>query len=272
MMSRYRVAICASQGGRKYQEDTAAVWPGSTDLFQAAELPAPEAGHVLAVLADGMGGHAGGATASRLAVDTFVAGFARGSGGVTDRLQASLDSANAAIADKIVARPMFAGMGTTLIGAHFGPEGLEWVSVGDSPLFLWRAGGIEVLNEDHSMAPEIDRLAEAGKISWNMARADPRRHYLRSAVTGGEMELIDCSSGPRALLTGDIVILASDGIHTLAAERIASEVRAMLDRADPALHPVAPDAIAKRLLDTVLEAGVHYQDNATLVVVAVGEE
>ena len=48
-------------------------------------------------------------------------------------------------------------MGSTLVGTAFGASGVEWVSVGDSPLFLFRRGEVAVLNEDHSLAPELDR-------------------------------------------------------------------------------------------------------------------
>ncbi len=115
-------------------------------------------------------------------------------------------------------------MGCTLVGVAFGPEGVEWVSVGDSPLFLVRDGEIVLLNEDHSLAPEIDKLAVAGKISWAAAQADPRRHFLRSALTGTEIDLVDRSHRPLALRPGDVVILASDGIHTISHADIARVV------------------------------------------------
>ena len=89
--------------------------------------------------------------------------------------------------------PALNGMGCTLVGTAFGPAGVEWVSVGDSPMFLVRRGEIFLLNEDHSLAPEIDKLAAAGKMSWEDAQADPRRHFLRSALTGAEIDLIDRS-------------------------------------------------------------------------------
>ena len=78
--------------------------------------------------------------------------------------------ANAAIGTRREENPALSGMGCTLIGAVFGPEGIEWVSVGDSPLFLLRNGEIVLFNEDHSLAPEIDKLAAAGKISWEDAQ------------------------------------------------------------------------------------------------------
>ena len=66
-------------------------------------------------------------------------------------------------------------MGSTLIGAAFSEQGVEWISVGDSPLYLYRRGEIALLNEDHSLAPELDRLVAAGRLSPAEARRDPRR-------------------------------------------------------------------------------------------------
>jgi protein phosphatase len=237
-------ATRASKGARSYQEDSAAV--------------SENAGALTAVLSDGMGGHAGGALASGLACKFFLHAFATSSGDVPARLTEALELANAAIAHETAGNPALSGMGCTLIGAAFGPQGIEWVSVGDSPLFLVRKGEIVLLNEDHSLAPEIDKLAAAGKISWEAARADPRRHFLRSALTGHEIELVDRSERPLALQPGDVVILASDGVHTLSHADIAALAASG-----------EPDEVADALLAAVEAAGDRHQDNTTVVVVRV---
>jgi PPM family protein phosphatase len=238
-------AIRASKGARNYQEDTADVLEHS--------------GALTAVLADGMGGHAGGALASGLACKFFLHALKTSAGEVPDRLAEALDLANAAIAHETAHDPRLNGMGCTLVGVAFGPEGVEWVSVGDSPLFLVRDREIVLLNEDHSLAPEIDKLAAAGKISWTAARADPRRHFLRSALTGNEIDLVDRSHRPLALRPGDVVVLASDGIHSVSHADIARLVAG----AD------SPTAVADALLAAVAAAGDPHQDNTTVVVVRV---
>jgi serine/threonine protein phosphatase PrpC len=243
---QFRYATRASQGARSYQEDAASVVEG--------------AGGLTAVLADGMGGHAGGALASNLACKFFLHAFATAQGTTPEKLSESLDLANAAIAHEVHGNPSLNGMGCTLVGAAFGAEGIEWVSVGDSPLFLLRKGEIVVLNEDHSLAPEIDKLAAMGKISWEAARNDHRRHFLRSALTGGEMELIDRSHRPLALQPGDTVLLASDGIHTLSHADIAKVVSANRE----------PAVAAAALLSAVEAVGDTAQDNTTVVVVQAG--
>jgi protein phosphatase len=148
-------------------------------------------------------------------------------------------------------------MGCTLIGVAFWAEGFDWVSVGDSPLYLVRRGGIVRLNEDHSLAPEIDRLAEDGHISWEAARADPHRHVLRSALTGTEIELVDRPRAPMPIEPNDTVVLASDGIHGVGEGDIA---RIVAEAATPA-------AAAAALLAAVAAADDPHQDNTTVVVV-----
>ena len=241
-------ATRAAKGARSYQEDAA----------EARE----DAGGLTAVLADGMGGHAGGALASGLACQFFLRTFAASSApDARARLAEGLEMANGAIAHQAAKDPSLTGMGCTLIGAAFGPDGLEWVSVGDSPLFLVRKGEIVLLNEDHSLAPEIDKLAAMGRISWDAARADPRRHVLRSALTGTEIDMVDRSQRPLALQAGDVVILASDGIHSISRADIARVVAAAK----------TPDGAAEALLAAVEAAGDAYQDNTTVVVVTVPE-
>jgi protein phosphatase len=242
----FEYATRAAKGARNYQEDSADVRADGDGLT--------------AVLADGMGGHVGGALASGLACQFFLQAFAMSSAGeVRVRLAEALDVANEAIWQEVAKDRALAGMGCTLVGTAFGADGLEWVSVGDSPLYLVRKGEIVLLNEDHSLAPEIDKLAASGKISWEAARSDPRRHVLRSALTGTEIDLVDRSERPLALQPGDTVVLASDGIHSISEADIARVVAAA----------ATPDAAAAALLAEVEAAGDAYQDNTTVVVVRV---
>ncbi len=261
---KFDIAIRASQGARRAQEDCALVWPRGTrrnDSETLIALPAAVAGTMASVLCDGMGGHAGGAIASRLACEHFLPVLTESNEPVAARLMVALDRANIAIAQKAEDSPSHAGMGSTLVGVHVDATGLSWISVGDSLLYLIRQGELMTLNADHSLAPEIDKLASSGKISWEAARNDPRRHYLRSALTGEDIEMIDLSERPMPLRDGDVIVLSSDGIHTLETEAIARLIAGI----------VPPDAatIAERLIDAVDDMGVPHQDNTTVIVVCV---
>jgi protein phosphatase len=256
----FEYASRASKGARDYQEDAIAIHAEAND-GAVSEAANGSAVKLTVVLADGMGGHAGGARASAIACGHFLASFTHADGSTPQRLTQSLEVANLGILEEVQANPALNGMGCTLVGTALGADGIEWISVGDSPLFLIRKDEIVVINEDHSLAPEIDKLAEAGKISWEAAQADPRRHFLRSALTGGEIELIDASVRPLALQAGDIVILSSDGIHTLNHDEIRDVAIAGSAR--------GPEAIADGLLDQVAARRQPYQDNTTIVVMLV---
>jgi protein phosphatase len=256
-MLQFRAAIRASQGARSYQEDAASVWPGD-DALSPPGAPADGTG-LVAVLADGMGGHAAGDVASRTICGVFLQSIAASRGRTADRLMTGLSAANDAIRRHVTDNPGLEGMGATLVAAHFGTAGCEWVSVGDSPIWLFRAGELVRLNEDHSLAPVLDKMVAEGRMDAEDARHDPRRHYLRSAVTGEDIELIDASEHPLRLVAGDIVLVASDGVLTLEDE----EIRRLMQ----AYARDGIERIADALVRAVDNAGVPHQDNTTLVLI-----
>lgn len=217
------------QGARPYQEDS---WALRT-------LPD---GALLAVLADGMGGHAGGATASRLAVGAFLMAMENGSS-----LAHALDAANSAVGEAARREAALDNMGTTLVAMVVKGKEVRWISVGDSPFYLATRGRLERLNADHSMVPQIEALAERGIITAEEAAHHPGRHTLREAVMGHPLTLID--EGRRRLEPGDRLLVCSDGIETLAHAEIARE---------------APKPV-QALIHAVLAAGAPGQDNVTVI-------
>ena len=214
----------------------------------------PDGQHPVVVVADGMGGHASGEIASRLAVRAFVEAY--GTEGLpSDRLRAGLDRANRAIDDAVRKDLSLDGMGTTLVAAAVTTDGLEWVSVGDSPLCLYRDGRLKRLNEDHSMAPVIAAMRE---IDPATARG-MNPNELRSALVGFALTMVDASPMPELLLPGDLILLASDGLNTLDDGEIASIISA--SRSD------GPEAVKDALLAAVAARDVPAQDNVTVALI-----
>jgi protein phosphatase len=234
-------------GDRELQEDYSSI----NFLKQQTEL--------LFVLADGMGGHAGGEIASKASVDTFVKTFVDNpSESVPAKLGAALQQANNEINHLITSNPELDGMGCTLLGLYVSPQGIHWISVGDSPLFLMRKNQLTQLNADHSMAPLIEKSLLEGKITQDEAIHHPHRHILRSAVTGGELALIDSPASTFDLQAGDIIIAASDGILTLAADEILTTIQGV--KTGPA------DTMTAALLAAVRNKRKPRQDNTTVQV------
>ena len=251
-----RFTVLQSTGKRDYQED-------SFGLLDGRDLGLDDSEHALLLVADGMGGHVGGAMASGILSKTFVEAYPQASGPIVDRLRQCLDEANAAIAAAVAEDFALGGMGSTLVAAVVSSEGLNWISVGDSPLWLFRAGQLERLNADHSMASELADLVAEGRMSAEEAAQDPRRNLLNSAVMGDDIELIDVSAQPIAVEQGDRVVLASDGLLTLDEQEIADILKKTRD---------APlEDSAKALIQAVEEAGHPYQDNVTVLLYAPAE-
>ena len=242
-------------GQRDYQED-------DYGLLDGRDLGLGGREHTMLLVADGMGGHVGGATASGLLSKTFVEAYPQASGPIVDRLRACLQEANEAMAAAIAENPALDSMGSTLVAAVVSSEGLNWISVGDSPLWLFREGRLERLNADHSMAPVLADLVATGRMTAAEAAQDPSRHSLRSAVMGDDIHLIDVSSQPVAVQQGDRVVLASDGLMTLSEQAIAAILRERQDA------PLEDSAAA--LIQAVEVAEHPHQDNTTVLLYAPG--
>jgi hypothetical protein len=133
-------------------------------------------------------------------------------------------------------------------------------SVGDSLLYLLRDGMLKRLNDDHSMGPQIDLMAKNGMLDAEAARTHPQRNCLTSALTGKDIPELDCPPRRLELEDGDIIVLASDGLQSVAEEDIAS----ILD----SLRPESRD-IATALLRAVAAEGVSDQDNTSVAVIRV---
>ena len=248
-----RFAARQIPGKREYQED-------DYGLLDGRDLGIDGSEHSMLLVADGMGGHVGGATASGLLSKTFVEAYPQASGPIVDRLRACLEAANKAIADAIAENPELHSMGSTLVAAVVSSEGLNWISVGDSPLWLFREGQLERLNADHSMAPVLADLVATGRMTAEEAAQDPRRHSLRSAIMGDDIHLIDASSQPVAVEKGDRLLLASDGLMTLSDQEIADSLKKTQDA------PLEDSAAA--LIQAVEEAEHPQQDNTTVLLYA----
>ncbi len=231
------------------------------DTYAFSEIPArPGAvAGVLLVLADGMGGHSAGHQSSEMAVHSFVRAFHQGGETMHERFAHALDTANQAIADAVDGDPAnLEGMGTTLLAVAATPLGLDWISVGDSPLYLWRRGRLRRLNADHSFRPVLHEKVANGEMTQEQAATSALRTRLRSAVHGHEIALVDMPRAPLPLLEGDIVVAASDGLQTLNDETIGELVgrEAESDAAELVL----------RVIQAVLGEQHPRQDNTTVAV------
>ncbi|HXX48747.1 MAG TPA: PP2C family serine/threonine-protein phosphatase [Myxococcota bacterium] len=234
--------------------DAGRVRPENQD---AAALLTNVSNERLAVVADGMGGHRGGETASKLCIDTLGRIFRDPHGTPEERLRRGLELANEEVYSAALSNSELKGMGTTAVALLFGPgtRGVWLAWVGDSRCYRLRDGALEALTRDHSLMAE---WIEIGVISPADVENHPRKHELTRAI--GQAPDVAVEVVRVDLRAGDRFLLCSDGIHA-----------PMPDRALKAALGGHPAEEAARLLVERANANGG-PDNATAIVVEVPAE
>jgi PPM family protein phosphatase len=216
----------------------------------------------LIVVADGVGGSAGGERASALAVESvesFVLNtlkwFLHISGhdehALLAELRQSLERADRTVIERARTDPRLQGMGTTLTMAYSVATDLYIVHAGDSRAYLFREGVLEQLTSDHTL---IQPLIDCGEISTE----DAKRHRWRNVVTnviGGDRQGVFAEVRKLAVLDGDTLLFCTDGLTEPVSDDAIAEVLRH--------HPDPEDACAS-LVDLALGGGGP--DNVTAVV------
>ncbi|HKR66765.1 MAG TPA: Stp1/IreP family PP2C-type Ser/Thr phosphatase [Thermoanaerobaculia bacterium] len=217
------------------------------------EEQASHPGGRLLIVADGMGGHRGGATASKLAAETVKAQYLGSE--TTDiaiALRDSLARANARIFHEAQTNPELRGMGTTtsVLAVR---SGKGWFAhVGDSRIYRVREDAIEQMTEDHSL---VATMVREGLLTTAEAETHPRRNVLQRSMGVSEDVEIDVR-GPFELQEGDTFILCSDGLHGVVKEPELKEIAQL---------PI--EQAADECLKRALERGAP--DNVTVIVARV---
>ncbi|MFQ6551264.1 protein phosphatase 2C domain-containing protein [Aestuariibius insulae] len=212
---RFDVASAIAQGGRDYQEDAII-----TDFPFGADTG-------LAVLADGMGGHAAGDVASKIVVTEVFSELKFQSANlfqlehqIPDMMTEAATIANDCVRSHVQENPETRGMGATLVSLVLVENRMYWMSIGDSPLYHYRSGKMSQLNEDHSMAPQIDFMVQSGLLDPETGKNHPDRNCLTSVILGEKVARSDCPKKPFELKLGDIVVVSSDGLQYLEEAKI----------------------------------------------------
>mgnify|MGYP002634112620 CR=1 FL=1 len=177
-------------------------------------------------------------------------------------LKTALLAANASVDKMIEADPDTLGeAGTTLVAALVQRDSVRWISVGDSPLLLWRQGKLSRLNADHSMRAVFAEKVAAKQMRPADVKTHPERNALLAVLNGLEIPKIDEPAEAFALQPGDLVVVASDGILTLTGKEISETLKKLQSK--PVLE------IVRSLLEKVDKKNNPKQDNTTLAIVRV---
>lgn len=215
------------------------------------------------VVADGMGGRASGATASRLAIDAVRRVFASGARADKDLgalLSRSLREANSSVVRESGTRPELQGMGTTCVAAVISDDKLFVANVGDSRGCLLRDGRLLRLTEDHSIVAEKVR---SGEMTEDQARKSRFRNVITRAI--GLEESVEPELSVTDLRPGDVVLLCSDGLTGPVSEPEIAEIVGSSVTADEACDRLVKTALANGGSDNVTVAIAAYGRSGTRV-------
>ena len=209
--------------------------------------------HILYGVADGMGGHRGGETASRIAVQV-VKNLLQGKTPEENSLRICMEAANRRIFDMQRHDLALSGMGTTFTLLWESRTEIWIAHVGDSRAYLFRDGKLACQTEDHSIVGELLRN---NVITPEMAKTHPYRSVITRAL--GTDPVVEADLLRVDKREGDVWLICSDGLYNMVEDS---------EMADTLAH-MEGDRAADRLLELALEHGGH--DNVSLVLGRVTE-
>lgn len=232
-------------------------------------LAYPEEG--VFVVADGLGGHASGEIASRIACEevreffeltardrdaTWPFKMDRTRSFDENRISVAVQAANASVHQRSQSDPRCHGMGTTVVALYFTPEGRVVVAhAGDSRAYRFRNGKLERLTTDHSLVEEYVRM---GRLSEEEAENFPQKNIILRAL--GQQHTLEVELSTDDPLPGDVYLLCSDGLSGMVDDRRTAEIISA--------GQDDPERCVKELIDAANEAGGL--DNITCVLVRCG--
>lgn len=244
-----------------YVSDVGRVRSVNEDNAWVASL---ENGYTLGIVADGMGGHQAGETASQLAVETIVQDLSALPADLSlqecdNALKQAILHANEVVFQKSQENVEYHNMGTTVVAILLKNQAGIIGHIGDSRAYLFRQGKVVQLTDDHSL---VNELVKNKQISEEEASVHPRRNVLTRALGTDEQVTVDMD--PLTLELGDILLLCSDGLSNYVTTeqmtyKLGSDTHSLKEKADEllqlALNAGGDDNITVALLEFHEEAG-----------------
>ena len=214
-------------------------------------------GRHLAVVADGMGGHAGGDVASAATVlDMIHLDSDDYDGDAGTILADEIQTANSLLSELVHINPKLAGMGTTVTALLLAEGKLHFAHIGDSRAYRLRNGEFEQVSVDHTF---VQRLIDEGRLRPEEAETHPHKNVLMRVLgdvdASPELDLATLDVEP-----GERWLLCSDGLNYVAGHVVERTVRETKDLRE----------CAELLVDMTLEAGAP--DNVTVVMLEIAEQ
>lgn len=247
----YQIGNVHNRGRREEQQDSFCI----SDVSNKADLKTKG---LMAVVADGMGGLESGASVSQLVSNIFLNKYR----------VCAIPDCNAFLYDAVIESEQevekyiaanHVDGGSTLVAVMIRDGLLSFISVGDSFIFMIRAGKLIKLNTEHTYGNLLRERAAKGEIDPEEAEINPKRASLTSYIGIGNLRLIDQSGAPIKLADGDILFLCSDGVYNALGDNALLEVVTGGDFGEA----------AERVEQAVLMQNIPTQDNFTAVMIKI---
>lgn len=225
-------------------------------LVRAKNDDSAYAGRYLAVVADGMGGHAGGDVASASTVLDLIHLDRNNYGGdAGTHLADEIQTANSLLSELVHVNPKLAGMGTTVTALLLDGDRLAYAHIGDSRAYRLKDGVFEQMSSDHTF---VQRMIDEGRMTEAEAEVHPHKNVLMRVLgdvdASPELDLKYFDTEP-----GERWLLCSDGLNFVRHEMIEEVIR----------HTKSLATAADTLIELTLAAGSP--DNVTVVVFDIAE-
>ncbi len=233
----FRSSWYTDQGRRPTNQDVASVRTFSD-------------GRELAVVCDGMGSGSAGGLASRGALETLMDSLSGG-----DELLPAVRAANLAVRNQAQGDPEMAGMGSTMVALLREAERYRIANVGDSRAYRIDPHGIRQITEDHSFVAEV---VKEGRMSTEEATRSPWKNAVTRHL-GAETEVNVDIFGPFSTEEPHLVVLCSDGVHSVLSNQEIQKVAGTTPQVQEAARAIGEEALRK-----------GSEDNVTVVVLEFG--
>ncbi len=244
----FEIGASSVIGGRNYQQDFGYIYGDSRKA--------------VAVVCDGMGGLEGGERASRTAVEVFAKDLQeeKPDANIPGFLMREAERMDREVADLKDGEGKPLKSGTTMVAVCCKGSQMDWISVGDSKIYLIRGETITALNIEHNYRQMLKEQLEAGQITQEFYQREEKTRQaeaLTSFIGMDRINLIDWGKTPCKLEDGDIVMLCSDGVYkSIDHYQILGMIRD---------NDLDMEIAADRLTAMALRYGGKRQDNTTVI-------
>lgn len=218
-----------------------------------------KAGHKLAILADGMGGHQAGDVASQMAVNNLGASWQESDISTPEKAAQwfikVIQKENVNIYEKGQSQPEYLGMGTTIVGAILMDNSFTLANIGDSRAYLIRNNELLQLTEDHSL---VNELVKSGEITREMAANHPRKNVLTRSL--GMPNAVEVDVASHQWVEGDYLLLCSDGLTNMVPEKDILSILSAEGQLEEKVNTLISSANNAGGLDNITVLVIHFND------------